>query len=321
MTFWSFPISSINKFFEGKNAMEVLLTQIFNGISLGSVLLLIAMGLAVTFGLMKVINMAHGELIMIGAYATYVTQNIFKSVLPEDLFGYYFILALFVSFCIAFLVGLILEFGLIRYLYGRPLDSLLATWGVGLILQQLARTIFGAPNVSVTRPDWLNGGLELIPGVVFPYNRIFIIAVVLVCIFSLYLYLYKSSNGRRVRAVMQNRDMASCLGISTRKIDSLTFAMGAGFAGVAGCILTLIGPIGPSIGTSYIIDAFMVVVVGGVGMLIGTVVSAFGIGMLNTQLEYFTSTSMGKVLIFLVIIAFLQWRPQGLISIRSRSLD
>lgn len=301
--------------------MESFLTQIFNSLSLGSILLLIAMGLAITFGLMKVINMAHGELIMIGAYATYVTQLFFSSYLPEQLADYYFLFAIPVAFGVAFLMGLILEFSLIRHLYGRPLDSLLATWGVGLMLQQLARTIFGAPNVGVTRPSWLNGGFELMQGVVLPYNRLFILVLVLICILLLYFYLYRSASGRRVRAVMQNRDMAACLGISTRKVDSYTFALGAAFAGVAGCALTLIGPIGPSIGTSYIIDAFMVVVVGGVGMLAGTIASALGIGFLSTVFEYWTSTSMGKVIMFLVIIAFLQLRPQGLVSIRSRSLD
>jgi urea transport system permease protein len=300
--------------------MEGMISQAFNGISLGSILLLIALGLAITFGLMKVINMAHGELIMIGAYTTYVIQLLFRNHLSPDLFNYYFILAIPVSFLVAALIGMLLEFTVIRHLYGRPLDSLLATFGVGLILQQAARSIFGAPNVGVKAPSFLRGGLE-IGSITLPFTRLFIIGLVIVCFIGLFLFLYRTLNGRRIRAVMQNRDMATCLGISSRKVDSLTFAIGAGFAGIAGSALTLIGPIGPSIGTSYIIDAFMVVVVGGVGMLAGTVIGALGIGVFNTMFEFWTDASMGKVLVFALIILFLQWRPQGMFSMRSRSLD
>ncbi|WP_216830825.1 urea ABC transporter permease subunit UrtB [Alkalihalobacterium elongatum] len=300
--------------------MEGVIVQAFNGISLGSILLLIAMGLAITFGLMKVINMAHGELIMIGAYATYVVQMTFQKYLPAGWFDMYFFLAIPFAFLVAALIGMLLEFLVIRHLYGRPLDSLLATFGVGLILQQAARSIFGAPNVGVESPGFLRGGVQVM-SVTLPYTRLFIILLVLISIGLLFIYLYKTTNGRRIRAVMQNRNMALCLGISSRRIDSTTFAIGAGFAGVAGAALTLIGPIGPSIGTYYIIDAFMVVVVGGVGMLIGTVIGAMGIGMFNTVLEYWTNASMGKVLVFALIILFLQWRPNGIFSIRTRSLD
>ncbi|WP_138756051.1 urea ABC transporter permease subunit UrtB [Paenibacillus sinopodophylli] len=301
--------------------MEVFLLQIFNGLSISSILLLVALGLAITFGLMKVINMAHGELIMIGAYSTYLTQNLFHDYLPKSMFDWYFVLAVPVSFVIAFLFGLILEMSLIRFLYGRPLDSLLATWGVGLVLQQLARSIFGAPNVAVTSPAWLNGGLKIMDGTLLPYKRIFIIALVIACLVAMYFYIYRSHEGRRMRAVMQNRDMASCLGVSTRRVDAMTFAIGSGIAGIAGCALTLLGPIGPSLGTYYIVDAFMVVVLGGVGKLVGTVLGATGIGMFNTLFEYWTNASLGKVLVFVCIVAFLQWKPMGLVAMRSRSLD
>lgn len=301
--------------------MDTLLLQIFNGLSVSSILLLIALGLAITFGLMNVINMAHGELIMIGAYVAYVTQMLFANYLPKEFFGMYFIIALPLAFIISGLVGLLLENVLIRFLYGRPLDSLLATWGVSMILQQLARTIFGAPNVDVISPEWLNGGMQLTAGLQLPYKRLFIIAVVMLCVAGVYLFFYRSASGRRIRAVMQNRDMASCLGIPTRKVDGYTFALGSGLAGIAGCTLTLLGSIGPSIGTYYIVDAFMVVVLGGVGKIVGTVAGALSIGILNTALEFSTTASIGKVLVFALVIAFLQWKPAGLFSIRTRALD
>ncbi|WP_270167085.1 urea ABC transporter permease subunit UrtB [Paenibacillus sp. SYP-B4298] len=301
--------------------MELTILQLFNGLSVSSILLLIALGLAITFGLMNVINMAHGELIMIGAYATYITQQVFASYLPPSLFDSYFLLAVPVSFLIAFLLGLLLESTLIRFLYGRPLDSLLATWGIALMLQQLARTIFGAPNVAVKSPTWLEGGLKLMDGVVLPYKRLFIIGLVAVTLLAMFLYIYRSHAGRRMRAVMQNRDMAACLGISTRRVDAMTFAIGSGIAGIAGCALTLLGPIGPALGTYYIVDAFMVVVLGGVGKLAGTIFGALGISLTNTMLEYWTTASLGKVLVFLGIVAFLQWRPKGLVAMKSRALD
>lgn len=301
--------------------MEMLILQAFNGLSVSSILLLIALGLAITFGLMNVINMAHGELIMIGAYSTYITQNIFATYLPKAWFESYFFVALAISFLIAAIIGWLLEVILIRHLYGRPLDSLLATWGVGMMLQQIARFIFGAPNVAVTSPSWLNGGLAVTSSLVLPYKRLFIMALVIIVLTAMYMYIYRSSSGRRMRAVMQNRDMAGCLGISTRRVDGLTFAIGSGIAGIAGCALTLLGPIGPSIGTYYIVDAFMVVVLGGVGKLIGTVVGALGIGVFNTLFETYTSASIGKVLVFACIVAFLQWKPRGLVALRTRSLD
>lgn len=300
--------------------MSSNILTLFDGLSLGSILLLVALGLTITFGLMGVINMAHGELIMVGAYATFVVQSIFSKVLPDKYFDLYFLLAIPASFLIAAGFGMIIEFSLIRFLYHRPLDSLLATWGIGLILQQLARSIFGAPNVGVKAPLFLDGGFHL-GGLVLPYTRLFILGLVIFCLLAIFLYFFRTANGRRIRAVMQNRQMAECLGVNTRKVDLMTFAIGSGFAGVAGCALTLLGPIGPTIGTNYIIDAFMVVVAGGVGSLTGAVGGAFGIGFLNTFFEYLTSTSIGKVLIFMAIIAFLQWKPAGLVRSRSRALD
>jgi urea transport system permease protein len=301
--------------------MSILLLQLFNGISLSSILLLIALGLAITFGLMNVINMAHGEFIMIGAYMAYTVQQLFQKFLPVSAFGWYFILSIGVAFAAAFAIGWLLEVTLIRFLYGRPLDSLLATWGVSLVLQQLARQIFGAPNVAVKAPAWLDGGLVLSADLTLPYKRLFIIALVIACIITIYLYLYHSAGGRRMRAVMQNRGMASCLGISTRRVDAQSFAFGSGMAGIAGCALTLLGPIGPAIGTYYIVDAFMVVVLGGIGKLVGTVAGALGIGVLGTAFEYSTSATIGKVIVFTLIIAFLQWKPAGLVTMRSRTLD
>ncbi|MFC5406595.1 urea ABC transporter permease subunit UrtB [Cohnella soli] len=301
--------------------MEVWISQLFNCLSVSSILLLIALGLAITFGLMGVINMAHGEFIMIGSYTAYLTQNLFKNMLPQGAFDSYFIAAIIASFLAAFAIGYLLEVLLIRHLYGRPLDSLLATWGVGLVLQQVARSIFGAPNVAVSSPSWLDGGLEMIDGAVFPYKRLFILALVAICLTAMYLYIYRSASGRRMRAVMQNREMAACLGISTRRVDGMTFAIGSGIAGIAGCALTLIGPIGPNIGTYYIVDAFMVVVLGGVGKLVGTVVGALGIGVFNTMFEWWSDASLGKVFVFVLIVAFLQWKPKGLFAVRTRQLD
>jgi len=301
--------------------VDVLLSQIFNGLSVSSILLLIALGLAITFGLMNVINMAHGELIMAGAYVAYVTQSIFAKYVDVEFFGLYFFLAIPLAFLVSALMGLIMERFLIRFLYGRPLDSLLATWGVSMILQQVARSIFGAPNVDVVSPRWLNGGIELMAGLQLPYKRIFIIGLVALCIVGMYCYIYRSSAGRKMQAVMQNRDMAACLGIPTRKVDAMTFALGSGLAGVAGCSLALLGSIGPSIGTYYIVDAFMVVVLGGVGKLVGTVAGALAIGMINTAFEYGTTASVGKVLVFSLVILFLQLKPSGLVSLRTRALD
>lgn len=300
--------------------MSVVVTQLFNGISLGSILILIAIGLAVTFGLMNMINMAHGELIMAGAYTTYVVQQLFLSYLPASLFSYYFLIAIIMAFAVAALTGIVIEKVIVRRLYDRPLDSLLATWGVSLILQQAARSIFGAPNVAVKSPEWLTGGVTLF-SVTFPYKRLFILALVLFTLALLGFYLFKTSAGRRMQAVTLNRSMASCLGVSVRKTDTLAFALGSGLAGIAGSSLTLLGSIGPTLGSSYLVDAFMIVILGGIGKLKGTIIGAVTVGLLSTFVEYSTSATIAKVVVFAFIILFLQWRPSGLASVRTRLLD
>lgn len=384
--------------------MTVFLESLFNGISIGAVLLIAALGLAIVFGIMGAINLAHGELIMLGAYSTYVVQNVFKP-LGEPWFGFYIIVALPVAFLVAGAVGILLERGVIRYLYGRPLETLLATWGVSLILQQFVRSVswvmfigillfcllffgglwlikqrpdferirklaiavllplsagiawatglvlgnifklavtkpwFGAQGVDVTAPSWLRGGLP-IGSFQLPYARLFIIGLTIVCVGGIYLFLLKSPWGLRIRAVTQNRSMSACLGIPTQKVDALTFALGSGLAGVAGCAISLLGSVGPNTGQNYIVEAFMVVVVGGVGKIVGTVVAALAIGLLNYLIgsgvlalmlspenplfdlfSFFATTSMARVMVFVLIIAFLQVRPAGLFPQKGRTVD
>ncbi len=293
----------------------------FNGVSMGSILLLVALGLAFSFGLMKVINMAHGEFILIGAYTTYFCQKFLAEWLRGDngaKEGYVFVLSIAIAFVVAGFLGIILEQLVIRHLYGRPLDTLLATWGVGLIIQQVARS-YDARNLPVTSPEWLRGAYQVSDTIWLPYKRLFIIVVAIVFLILVYLYLTRTPFGRRTRAVMQNREIAASLGVSTRRVDALTFALGTGLAGVAGSILTLLGQIGPQLGTGYIVDSFMVVVLGGVGSIPGTVLAAFSIGIGNSYFEFETTATQGKVLVFVCIILFLQFRPQGLIASRSRT--
>ncbi len=385
--------------------MEDLLIATFNGISIGAVLLLAALGLAVVFGLMGVINLAHGELMMIGAYTTFVVQNVFKG-FGEPWFNLYIFFALPIAFLIAGLTGLILERGVIRFLYGRPLETLLATWGVSLILQQLVRSInwaffigiilfcllffvpffviknrqnwdkirnlfltiaiplsliistivgailhgqadlgkpwFSARNVDVTAPQWLQGGLPL-GSFQLPYSRVFIIILTIICLIVTYWFLNRSNWGLRIRSVTQNRSMSSCLGIPTTTVDALTFSLGSGLAGIAGCAITLLGSVGPNTGQNYIVDAFMVVVVGGVGNLIGSIIAAMGLGIINYLIgsgtialllspieafqpvvnifNFFATTSMAKVLIFAIIITFLQVKPAGLFPPKGRNVE
>lgn len=381
-----------------------LFDAIFNGISIGAVLLIAALGLAIVFGLMGVINMAHGELMMLGAYTTFLVQNAFKG---SPLFETYILFALPMAFLIAGAVGLILERGVIRFLYGRPLETLLATWGVSLILQQFVRSVswllviglvlfcalffgawwvisrrpdferirnwviavmltlslaisvvtsiilnqtfqlainkpwFGAQNVDVTAPKWLRGGLVL-PFLDFqlPYARLFIITLTIICLVGIYLFLQRSTWGLKIRAVTQNRSMSACLGIPTQKVDAITFAIGSGLAGVAGCALSLLGSVGPNTGQNYIVDTFMVVVVGGVGKLVGSIVAAMAIGTINYLIgsgtlvlmlapiqpladffTFFATTSMAKVMVFALIIAFLQVRPAGIFPQKGRTVD
>lgn len=381
-----------------------LLDGLFSGISIGAVLLIAALGLAIVFGLMGVINMAHGELIMLGAYTTFVVQNGFKQ-LGEQWLEAYIFFALPLAFIVTAIVGLILERGVIRYLYGRPLETLLATWGVSLILQQFVRSVnwvliiglaifcllffgamwilsrrpdfdrirgwviavmlplslgvaavtssilsqtyklavtkpwFGAQNVNVTAPKWLRGNLPIF-GVQLPFTRLFIIGLTILCVAGIYLFLQRSTWGLRMRAVTQNRSMSACLGIPTAKVDALTFAIGSGLAGVAGCAVSLLGSVGPNTGQNYIVNTFMVVVVGGVGKLVGSIVAAMAIGtadyligsgtlaLLLTPIKpladfftFFATTSMAKVMVFALIIAFLQVRPGGIFPQKGRSVD
>ncbi|MEL6929659.1 MAG: urea ABC transporter permease subunit UrtB [Cyanobacteria bacterium J06600_6] len=385
--------------------MSTLIEGLFNGISIGSVLLIAALGLAIVFGLMGVINLAHGELMMLGAYATFVVQNIFKS-FGEPWFDFYIIVAIPVAFIISAIMGLILERGAIRFLYGRPLETLLATWGVSLILQQFVRSVnwllfmaigifsllffgglklaknrpdwvkiknkalalililasgiaiafysllnkntvltkpwFSARNVDVTAPSWLRGGTTAL-GFQTPYVRLFIIALTVICLIAVYWFLQKSTWGLKIRAVTQNRTMSSCLGIPTDKVDALTFALGSGLAGIAGCAVSLLGSVGPNTGQNYIVDTFMVVVVGGVGNLLGTVLAAIGIGTLNYLIGsgtlalmltnfsapqfvidlflFFATSSMAKVMVFALIITFLQIKPAGLFPQKGRTAE
>jgi urea transport system permease protein len=293
---------------------------IFRGISLSSILLIMSLGLAIVFGLMGVINMAHGELMMVGAYATFVTQECFKAYLPQGAFEYYFLASMPVSFLVAAACGLILEATVIRFLYGRPLETMLATWGVSLVLIQAARVYFG-DLTAVVAPSWLSGGAQVMVGVYLPYNRMFIIVLSILCVAGIYFLLFRTGVGLRVRAVTQNRDMSSCLGIPTRKVDAYTFAFGSGLAGLAGCALTLIGNVEPGLGQNYIVDSFMVVVTGGVGKLMGTIVASLGIGGLNKLLEPSFGAVYGKVLILVLVVLFLQRRPSGLFMIKGRHAD
>uniref|UniRef100_B8HW41 Urea ABC transporter, permease protein UrtB n=1 Tax=Cyanothece sp. (strain PCC 7425 / ATCC 29141) TaxID=395961 RepID=B8HW41_CYAP4 len=381
-----------------------ILDGIFNGISIGSVLLLAALGLAIVFGLMGVINMAHGELMMLGAYTTVVVQNGFEK-LGKSWFDYYMFFALIIAFLVTAAIGLLLERGVIRYLYGRPLETLLATWGVSLILQQFVRSVnwvlviglvlfcllffgamtllsrradwdrlrgwaiaillplsagiavvtgsllgqtyklavtqpwFGAQNQDLTAPAWLRGGIPL-GNYQLPSARLFIIALTILCVLGIYQFLQRSSWGLRIRAVTQNRSMSACLGIPTQKVDALTFAIGSGLAGVAGCAVSLLGSVGPNTGQNYIVDTFMVVVVGGVGKLVGSIVAAMAIGIttylvgsgtialwlapikpLADFFTFFATSSMAKVMVFALIVAFLQVRPAGLFPQKGRTVD
>jgi urea transport system permease protein len=293
---------------------------VFQGASLASILLLMALGLAIVFGLMGVINMAHGELMALGAYATFVVQNVFRERWPGH-FDAYFVVALPVSFAVAALVGVVLERGVIRRLYGRPLETLLLTWGASLIIQQGLRLYFGAANVDVSSPTWLSGGFALMTGLTLPFNRLFIIGLASVSVAAMYWLLFRTATGLRIRAVTQNRAMSSCLGVRAGWVDATTFALGAGLAGLAGCALTQIGNVGPSLGQNYIVDSFMVVVTGGVGKLLGTILAAAGIGTLNKGIEPALGAVFAKVAILIAVILFLQRRPAGLFATRGRGAE
>jgi urea transport system permease protein len=305
---------------DGRIARTELIGNLFYGVSLGSVLLLAALGLAITFGLMGIINMAHGELLMIGAYTTYVCQTLFRTYLP-GLLDWYLAAALPAAFLVAGAVGVVLERSVIRWLYGRPLETLLATWGISLMLMQLVRTIFGAQNVEVANPAWMSGGVTVLGSLVLAYNRIAIIGFAILVVVAVWLILAKTRLGLFVRAVMQNRRMADCVGVPTGRIDMLAFGLGSGIAGLGGVALSQLGNVGPDLGQAYIVDSFMVVVLGGVGQLTGTVIAAFGLGEANKFLEPLAGAVMAKIGILVFIIIFIQRRPQGLFAMKGRSAD
>jgi urea transport system permease protein len=295
--------------------------NLFQGVSLGSVLLLAAIGLAITFGVMGVINMAHGEMIMLGAYSAYVVQEIFRATLPASLFGWYLIVAVPVAFAVAGAVGILLERCVIRFLYGRPLETLLATWGISLMLQQAVRMIFGAPNKEVSNPAWMTGGFEAIGGFFVTWNRLAIILFCFVVLALLVVIVQRTHFGLQMRAVTQNRDMARAMGIPSARIDALTFGLGSGIAGMAGVALSQIGNVSPNLGTIYIVDSFLVVVFGGVGSLTGTLVGAMGLGIVNKFLEPVAGAVLGKVVILVAIILFIQRHPRGLFALKGRTVE
>jgi urea transport system permease protein len=305
---------------ESRLAWGDRLGAIFSGISLGSILLLVALGLAITYGLMGVINMAHGELMMIGAYATYMVQGLFQRYLPGA-FDWYLLASVPVAFMASALVGAALERSVIRFLYGRPLETLLATWGISLMLMQLVRSIFGAQNVGVENPSWMSGGVQLMGNLSLPYNRLVIVVFAFAVLLGVWFLIEKTRLGLFVRGVTQNRPIASCMGVNTARIDTYAFALGSGIAGLAGCALSQVGNVGPDLGQNYIVDAFMVVVLGGVGQLAGTVVAALGLGVLNKFLEGLTGAVLAKIAVLLFIIIFIQKRPQGIFAMKGRSAE
>ena len=305
---------------EGRLAWGERLGVLFTGMSLGSILLLAALGLAITYGLMGVINMAHGELIMIGAYAAWLTQNAFRAWMPE-FFDLYVLAAIPVSFLAAAAVGAAMERTVIRWLYGRPLETLLATWGISLILMQSVRSLFGAQNVPVENPSWLSGGWQVMSNLILPYNRIAIIVFALLVLAALALVISRTRLGLFVRGVTQNRPMAACMGVNTARVDTYAFALGSGIAGLAGCALAQVGNVGPDLGQAYIVDSFMVVVLGGVGQLAGTVYAALGLGILNKLLEGWAGAVLAKIMVLVLIVIFIQKRPQGLFAMKGRSAD
>ncbi|GAB6053017.1 urea ABC transporter permease subunit UrtB [Magnetospira thiophila] len=293
---------------------------IFQGVSLGSVLLLAAVGLAITFGVMGVINMAHGELVMLGAYTTFMVQEAFRAYAPGA-FDYSLFVAIPAAFLVAGAFGVAIERSVIRFLYGRPLETLLATWGISLILQQLVRTFFGPTNRDVGTPSWMSGAFESASGLVLTYNRITIIVFSLLVLLAIALVLRKTAFGLQMRAVTQNRRMASSMGIRTGWVDAMTFGLGAGIAGVAGVALSQIDNVSPNLGQTYIIDSFMVVVFGGVGNLWGTLVGAFSLGIANKFLEPYAGAVLAKIFVLIAIILFIQKRPRGLFALKGRAVE
>ncbi|WP_180057155.1 urea ABC transporter permease subunit UrtB [Acinetobacter sp. YH12090] len=311
---------------EAKSAIQTRLQasewagHLFSGLSTASILLLAALGLAITYGLLGVINMAHGELIMIGAYTTYVVQSLFKSHFGSYL-DWYLIVAIPAAFLVSALIGMLIERTVIRPLYGRQLETLLATFGVSLILMQLVRMIFGAQNVEVSNIAWLSGGISISPSLMLPYNRIAIIVFTIAVLLLLVYLLNKTRFGLFVRAVTQNRQMARAVGIRSSRIDMMAFGLGSGLAGLAGCALAQVGNVGPDLGQNYIIDAFLVVVVGGVGQVWGAVLAALGLGISGTALEIGMGAVLAKIILLVLVILFIQKRPQGLFAIKGRFVE
>ena len=310
-------IESAIRSVQGRLRWGERLAALFSGLSLGSILLLVALGLAITYGLMGVINMAHGELMMMGAYATYVVQALFQKFLP-GWFDAYLIVALPVAFLTAAGVGAAMERLVLRHLYGRPLETLLATWGISLILMQLVRTLFGAQNVSVENPSWMSGSVSLMSNLALPWNRLVIVVFALSVLLGVGALIERTRLGLFVRGVTQTRTMAACMGVNTARIDTYAFALGSGIAGLAGCALSQVGNVGPDLGQGYIVDAFMVVVLGGVGQLAGTVYAALGLGLVNKLLEGWTGAVLAKIAVLVFIIIFIQKRPQGIFAMKGR---
>ncbi|MCM8596948.1 urea ABC transporter permease subunit UrtB [Accumulibacter sp.] len=296
------------------------LGRAFTGLSLGSILLLAALGLAITYGVMGVINMAHGELLMVGAYSTWLVQGVFRTHFPGAV-DWYLPAAVPVAFVSAALVGVLMERVVIRHLYGRPLETLLATWGISLFLMQVARSLFGAQNVEVANPAWMAGGVELLPNLVLPWNRIIIVAFSIAVLAAMWAMLNLSRLGMFVRAVTQNRAMAGCVGVPTGRVDTLAFGLGAGIAGLGGVALSQIANVGPDMGQGYIVDSFMVVVLGGVGQLAGAVWAALGLGVVTKFLEGWTGAVIAKIVVLVFIILFIQKRPQGLFALKGRFVE
>jgi urea transport system permease protein len=310
---------------QSKRQRAGVVNTIFSGLSLGSILLLAALGLAITYGLIGVINMAHGEFLMIGAYSTFVMQGLFQSLLPPGVQDLYLLAAIPFAFITAAGVGWVIEYTMLRHLYGRPLETLLATFGLSLVLMQAVRVIFGAQNVQVSNPAWMSGAAmplqDLLPGLQLPFNRLFILAFSLFVLGLVWVLLNKTRMGLFVRATTQNRPMASCVGIPTRRVDSMAFSLGTGVAGLGGVALSQIGNVGPDLGQAYIIDSFMVVVLGGVGQLAGTVFGSFGLGVLSKFSEPLVGAVLTKIGILVLIILFIQKRPSGLFALKGRSAE
>jgi urea transport system permease protein len=296
---------------------SIFAMQGFAGLILFSVYLLMALGLAIIFGQMGVINMAHGEFMILGAYVTWLTSEFFTSHLPS-LFGGYFFVAMALAFCACGALGMLVEWALIKRLYKRPLDTLLATWGLSLILQQVYRSVFGPREVGVTLPDWMMGSLPVTDVIEVQINGLFVMALTVLITIAVFLMIFRSRFGQQVRAVMQNRQMAGAVGIDTEKVDRLTFGLGCGIAGIAGSAFTMVGSTGPTAGQLYIVDTFLIVVFGGAASLFGTIASAFSISQTQSTLEFFLSGSMAKVITLLTVVGILMLRPQGLFTLKVR---